>query len=224
MSTRPKTDPPPDSDGVVDVPRAAPRGRPRDPEKRERILAAAKHLFGESGPDGTSLDRIAQAAEVSKVTLYSYFESKEALFNATVTESLERTVLADAPHLDATTPRAALVHLATTLGRQIADPDMVAHQRMLVASSARSAELSLAFFKTGPDEVRAALEGFFKRANAAGTLRVPVPDIASEQFVAMVRGHDHLRALLGLTPVRGPRSRAKYLEACVDAFLKAYAA
>ena len=51
-----------------------------------------------------------------------------------------------------------------------------------------------------------------------------VADIASEQFVAMVRGHDHLRSLLGLPPVRNPRSRTRYLEACVDAFLKAYVA
>jgi TetR/AcrR family transcriptional regulator, mexJK operon transcriptional repressor len=202
----------------------APRGRPRDPARRERILAAATRLFGESGLDGASLDRIAERAEVSKVTLYSYFESKEALFNATITEHFSRTVMQEMPRLDARDPRTALLHMASAYARELLNPQVIAHLRMLIGSSARHADLAQAFFETGPQEVVAAFEAFLKRANAAKTLRVANPSIAAEQLVAMVRGQEFLRALIGLPSARSARLQAKYIEACVDAFLTALGA
>jgi len=206
------------------TPNPTPRGRPRDPARRERILAAAQRLFGESGLDGTSLERIAQAADVSKVTLYSWFDSKEALFNATITEPFNQTVMQDMPTLDAQDPRTALAHMATRYAQQLLDPQVVAHMRMLAASSARNAALAQAFFETGPAAIAAALVAYLKRAHAARTLRIADASIAAEQFIAMVRGQEHLRALMGLPPARGPRSRAKYIEGCVDAFMAAHAA
>src|SRR6218665_183527 len=55
-------------------------GRPKDPEKRAAILTAAKQLFPDLGFDGTSMDAIAAAAGVSKLTVYSHFNDKESLF------------------------------------------------------------------------------------------------------------------------------------------------
>ena len=40
----------------------------------------AQRLFVESGFAGTSMDAIAAAAQVSKPTLYRYYQNKEALF------------------------------------------------------------------------------------------------------------------------------------------------
>lgn len=64
------------------------RGRPRDPErvslKREEILKAAARTFGEVGYSATDVNRIAQAAGITKGTVYHYFGSKEDLFLAAV--------------------------------------------------------------------------------------------------------------------------------------------
>ena len=59
-------------------------GRPKDLEKRAAILEAAKRLFTTQGFDGTSMDAIAAAAGVSKLTVYSHFQDKERLFTAAV--------------------------------------------------------------------------------------------------------------------------------------------
>lgn len=48
--------------------------------KREAIVQAATTLFQKHGFDGISMDRVAEAAEVSKRTLYNHFPSKEELF------------------------------------------------------------------------------------------------------------------------------------------------
>ena len=50
--------------------------------KRNAILLAAGKLFIEQGYELVSMDAIAAEAEVSKRTVYSYFESKTALFSS----------------------------------------------------------------------------------------------------------------------------------------------
>src|SRR3954465_4956485 len=46
------------------------RGRPRDPRRREAILAAAIALVGEVGYDRVTVDALAARAGVSKPTIY----------------------------------------------------------------------------------------------------------------------------------------------------------
>src|ERR1043165_265099 len=65
-------------------------GRPKDLEKRAAILDAAMRLFPARGYDGVSMDTIAQAAGVSKLTVYNHFEDKESLFSAAVITCCEQ--------------------------------------------------------------------------------------------------------------------------------------
>ena len=57
--------------------------------KRQTILAAALELFSTLGVDGTSLDRVAERADVSKTNLIYYFPGKDALYEAVLTGVLE---------------------------------------------------------------------------------------------------------------------------------------
>lgn len=50
--------------------------------RRERLLDAAEALFVRQGFRATSIEGIAEAAGISKVTLYGYFRDKEAVFVA----------------------------------------------------------------------------------------------------------------------------------------------
>ena len=62
------------------------RWRRRKENRPSEILAAALKAFSSKGFAATKLDNVAKEAGVSKGTLYLYFESKEALFKAVVTE------------------------------------------------------------------------------------------------------------------------------------------
>jgi AcrR family transcriptional regulator len=67
----------------------------REREKRERrrsILQAARETFFENGFHHTTVDSVAERAEVSKGTVYLYFESKEALLAHLLLEGLENLV------------------------------------------------------------------------------------------------------------------------------------
>ncbi len=51
-------------------------------DKKERIIAAAQRLFAQFGLKKTTVDEIAQTAQVGKGTVYHYFDSKEEIFAA----------------------------------------------------------------------------------------------------------------------------------------------
>ncbi len=64
--------------------------RKREKEQREKsILDAAEKLFIEKGFEGTSMDDVAAAVELSKPAIYRYFASKEDLYMAVAYRGIE---------------------------------------------------------------------------------------------------------------------------------------
>lgn len=53
-------------------------------KKEKNIIKAAEQIFAESGFHSAKMDDIAQSAGITKVTLYSYFQSKENLYLAII--------------------------------------------------------------------------------------------------------------------------------------------
>jgi AcrR family transcriptional regulator len=63
---------------------AAPRHQRRKEARPAEIMAAALKLFSERGFAATRLEDVADAAGVSKATIYLYFDSKADLFKAMI--------------------------------------------------------------------------------------------------------------------------------------------
>ena len=61
-----------------------------EPERQEAILAAAADEFAAHGYSGASLNRIIEAAGISKGSLYYYFDDKADLFASVVEAAMER--------------------------------------------------------------------------------------------------------------------------------------
>ncbi|ANH69212.1 TetR/AcrR family transcriptional regulator [Mitsuaria sp. 7] len=203
---------------------AAPRGRgrPRDPGKRAGILAAAREHFAEVGFDKGSVDRVASAASVSKVTVYKYFPSKEVLFNAVVNEPIRQAFELDVASLDPTTPQASLEKIAETYLTLITAPEILAHIRLLHASVSVSPALGHDFFSSGPEAVMQELAGFLRACRDAGSLAIRNVPQAAEQFLGMVRGNEQIRLLMRQPPLRAKAATRTYCRACVDLFVRAY--
>lgn len=67
--------------------------REREKEERRRsILRAAREVFFEDGFHRATVDKVAQRAEVSKGTVYLYFESKETILAHLILEGLRQLV------------------------------------------------------------------------------------------------------------------------------------
>lgn len=204
------------------APPPRPRGRPRDPARLDRVLAAARVHFSESGFDGGSMERIAATAAVSKVTLYNYFPSKEALFNAVVNEPIQRAFEVDVEGLDPARPAESLRRIAENYLALITSRDLIEHLRLLHAGAAANPLLGRSFVQTGPEAVTRQLAKYLKAAHACGSLVIPSAAQAAEQFVAMVRGNEQMRMLLGQAPLRGAAARKRYCRSCVDLFVRSF--
>ncbi len=61
-----------------------------DPERQETILAAAADEFATHGYAAASLNRIIEAADISKGSLYYYFDDKADLFRSVVEAAMDR--------------------------------------------------------------------------------------------------------------------------------------
>jgi AcrR family transcriptional regulator len=59
---------------------------------KDRIKTSALELFTSNGADQVSMDAIAAKANVSKVTIYKYFHSKEELYNEVINQYLEENL------------------------------------------------------------------------------------------------------------------------------------
>ena len=62
----------------------APRARMTGAERRHQLIDVARSLFAERGYEGTSIEEIAQRANVSKPVVYEHFGGKEGLYAVVV--------------------------------------------------------------------------------------------------------------------------------------------
>jgi len=190
-------------------------------DKRRAIVLAASDLFAEHGVSSTSMDAIARAAGVSKPTIYAYFDGKEAIFAAVVSEALPEGLrnFRSEPTGDV---RADLFRYAKQLMDLLTNPETIACDRMIASESARHPDLGQVFYEAGPGSVVRNLAGYFESIRQAGGLDIDDPEEAAEFFGGMIIGSTPWKNLLGgLTPPYRPSERR--LRNAVDRFLKAYA-
>ncbi len=198
-------------------------GRPKDLEKRAAILAAAARLFVAKGFDGTSMDAVASAAGVSKLTVYSHFGDKDSLFQAAVSARCEQQMPATLFTVAPGTPiEAALLGIARGFYNLVHSNEAIALHRMMIANAGQSTHLAELFYAAGPRRILDALEGFLREAIRAGQLQIADLHLAAEQFFLLCKGLSHMRRLVGCSKPASARDRDRHLSAAVTLFLRGY--
>ena len=200
-------------------------GRPKDPGKRAAILEAAKNLFLAKGFEATSMDAVAQAAGVSKLTVYSHFQDKDRLFLAAVKSSCEEQL---PPQLFSAPPsgpvREQLLAIARAFHALVTSPESVAVHRMIAAEGGRGgSHLGELFYEAGPQRTLEEMQQFLERACAEGLLRIEDPARAAGHFFCMIKGVGHMRMLCACERPMSPAAIREHLDSVVDLFLRAFA-
>jgi AcrR family transcriptional regulator len=134
------------------------------------VLAAARDVLGESGPDA-SMEEIAARAGVGVGTVYRHFASKDALIDELLRLALEE-ILTSAGRALARTDGSGLEEFLRALGQSFAD-----HARYANLFVQRRTEDATV------DRIRAALDELTARAIAAGTVN---PDTTPGDVLALV--------------------------------------
>lgn len=199
-------------------------GRPKDPEKRAAILEAAKTLFPSKGYDAVSMDAIAQAAGVSKLTLYSHFTDKETLFGAAVAEFCEEQLPHQAfelhPELSL---REALMLIAKGFIDLTMDERAIQLFRIMAAQGGDNTRLAEIFFMAGPRRTLKDMEMFLSQRHESGDLDISNPCKAAEHFFVMLKGVRHMRVMVGVASLPDAPERLAHAEEVVNVFIRAYA-
>lgn len=212
-----------------DAPRpTASPGRPKDLAKRAAILEAAERLFLQHGFEGVSMDQIAATAEVSKLTVYSHFGDKDALFTEAAKAYCEHqmpgSVFEPAPELPV---RARLLDIARSFFAMVSAPEAVAGHRLLCSPQMLEKGLARMFWEGGPLRVQNEFARFLERRIAAGDLEIDDVPRAAAQFFSLVKGEVHMRMVFDCPDDDEAACEAHHrahLEATVDMFLRAYGA
>lgn len=198
------------------------RGRPRDPERMKRVLEAASEQFIGHGFAQASVDAIAKLSGVSKVTIYSYFPTKEALFEAVVDSSTDMVFGSLPPNaLDPANPEAALTMIGTAFLKLKRSDNAIGAFRMMYASANEHVDACKAFYRQGPGKLLKQVAEYLRAANAAGSLSISSPDEAADQFLALFLGSAHIRVLLGLGKPKASED-ANLVRSNVALFIQAF--
>ena len=157
-------------------PSRGPRWRRRAKARPAEILDAALTVFSARGFAAAKLDDVAKEAGVSKGTLYLYFESKEALFEAMALELMRGPVLAQLETIaKAETAGEALRQLIQFMTRLLDDPRRSALPKLIIAESAGFPELAKIWLKTVIQPVRKRVEALIEVGIANGEFRAVDP-------------------------------------------------
>ncbi len=196
---------------------------PGDTAKRRQILEGARRVFLASGFDAASMGEIAKAAGVSKGTLYVYFDSKEALFEALTLS--ERCGLAEALFsLDENDPdiAAALTGLGRTFLAAMVTPDHISSVRMVIGASDRFPRFGRSFYEAGPQYGADRLQAYLDRQVATGRLAIDDTTIAAEQFFGMCSSGAFKRLLFATAERIENHEITRTVDAAVRMFMAAY--
>ena len=149
-----------------------PRWRRRAEARPAEILDAALTVFSARGFAHAKLDDVARQAGVSKGTLYLYFDSKEALFEAMALELMRVPVMAQLETIaKAATATEALRQITGLMTRMLDDPRRSALPKLIIAESAGFPELAKIWLKTVIQPVRQRLTALIEAGMASGEFR-----------------------------------------------------
>ncbi|HEX2223641.1 MAG TPA: TetR/AcrR family transcriptional regulator, partial [Thermoanaerobaculia bacterium] len=176
-------------------------GKPvsRGEARRMAMMEAAAKLFLDRGFEGTSVSDIVRQSGGSMATLYSWFGSKEGLFEAIVKEVCSRMVAPlDAPELQSLPLDEALRVFGEQFLSVVLCPEQLRWHRMCVAEGPRlPPELRDAIIRSGPGQLRERLAGYLTTQVEAGRLRMDDPMAAAVHFLSLVTSEVHFAAALG---------------------------
>jgi len=191
--------------------------------KRVAVISAAIEEFLAAGFDGTSMDRIAARANVSKRTVYNHFPSKEALFAEILRQLWDASHAGETLAYRAAVPlREQLIELLMHKLRLLNNEAFLALARVAIAAGIHSPERARDMVaRLGEREED--LTVWIRAAAADKRLRIADPVFAAHQLQGLVKAFAFWpQVTMGQPPLSETEQRA-IADSAADMFLARYA-
>ena len=198
-------------------------GRPKDLEKRAKILQAAKSIFLKMGYHATNMNQIAKEAGVTKLTVYNHFQDKANLFICAIEESCEESIRAKQFELTPESDfRQALYLMCQRALSIIYLPEAMKLDRVLFELAAEQNPLTQQFFDASHTRMCHVWCDFFEQAITLNFIQADDPLKQTELIVALMLGRRHHKVLLGLDSVPTTVEIEQMIEQAIELFLLKY--
>ncbi len=198
-------------------------GRPKDVLKRESILLAATALFMKQGYELTSVEAIAKAADVSKLTIYSHFTNKTELFRIVIEQCCDQLAAPENFIAYGQLPvKPGLLQLGASLAVLIYSAETIHLQRIMQSEAMQHAEIVKVFYEAGPQRVKLAFAELLSVWQQQKQLVITDINRATEQFFSLLKGEIYVKAMLLLSPIPTAAELELHVQSTVTMFLAAY--
>lgn len=194
-----------------------------DNAKRLQILEGARTVFRAKGFDGASMEVIARQAGVSKGTLYVYFSSKEALFEALIQqERLGQAELMQEVLVSKSDIETDLKRIGRSYLQKMARPEKISTLRMVIGAAEKFPQFGKLLYEAGPCRGRRELGNFIQERVDSGDLKPCDTELAAGQFFDLCVAGLLRRVLLNAGPMPGEPEIVRNVDSAVKVFLAAY--
>ncbi|ENU28830.1 hypothetical protein F991_03412 [Acinetobacter sp. CIP-A165] len=200
-------------------------GRPKDLEKRAKILQAAKSIFLKLGYHAANMNQIAKEAGVTKLTVYNHFQDKANLFICAIEETCEESICAKEFVLTAETNFEQALYLMCHRALSIIYlPEALKLDRVLFELAAEQSPLTQQFFDASHTRMCNVWCDFFQQAIALKFIQADEPVAQTELILSLMLGTRHHRVLLGLDAVPTITEIDQSIQQAIVLFLLKYQA
>lgn len=196
--------------------------RAKSEQKRRQMLVAASDLFLDNGFDRVSMDQVAEAAGVSKQTVYSHFGSKEELFTAVIEYKCASHELTD-ELFDLNRPvHEVLKSLVAHFSELLMSDDSIRMFRLCISDRGQSSQVAELYWKAGPQRLTHRFWQYLEAHIALGNLQIDNPHFAAQHLLAMIRAEAYIMKVLGQPDDQNQQELDDYLQSCIAVFEKVY--
>lgn len=197
--------------------------RTRDESKHEAILKAATRLFLKNGYTNTSMDAIADAACVTKQTVYSHYKNKDTLFSHMLAMLSEKYAPPAALGTGANKPVEELLYeIGHAFLAMLTSYEGMATTRLVISEVQSHPKLAQRYYEDGTLRTISMLAQFLDTQNKRGKLAIADTESAASYFFAMLKGRYFLRMLLAVKPVPSVKEKEAHVKETVQVFMRVY--
>ena len=190
-------------------------------KKRRSIIDAAISEFQDRGFDGTSMDRIAKRAEVSKRTVYNHFASKDELFEAIVEELLHQFEAMEHPYQHGEELDKQLTRIGREVLGVLCSDEFIKLARVILSRFLHEPELGRKRMGES-DVIKDSVKNWIEAAKKDRRLAVPDPMRGATQFLSLLKAFGFWPQLTGGSPILSKREQNAVVKSAVGLFLAYY--
>ena len=198
-------------------------GRPKDLQKRRAILDAATQLFLELGYEGSSMDKIAKLAGVSKLTVYNHFQDKEHLFGAAIALACEKRIPKHLFEINVEDDvEEALLNVGCHFLTALYSPEAIKLTLLMSSLSQTNPALVHLFYQAGPLNTHQNIAELFSKIHQLNKMKIDDLTVAYQLYISLLTDINYNHVLWNIKPIPTAEEIKQHVRQQLDILFKVY--